>query len=126
MFENIALDMDLDRELFDGRGLASIDYLNSGSPSLVVSNQKAAAKFYRNEQLNRNAWIGFSFVGRKSNIGGWGVRVTIDLGDRKITRELEPLNGYASLGEDRLLIGLGVEPKIREIEVIWPSGIRQK
>jgi hypothetical protein len=103
----------------------AIDFLNNGSPSLVIANQKGETKFYRNEQKNQNRWIGLKFTGTQSNPDGWGTRVTIVLKNSKLTRELEPLNGYAAQSEDRLLIGLGENPQIQTIEVRWPSGVRQ-
>lgn len=125
-FVDVAANTDLSSESLDGRGTVAIDYMNNGSPSLVVTNINGETVFYANEQQNKNAWLGLKFRGTRSNRDGWGVRVVISMKDKKITRELQPLNGYASQGEDRLLIGLGANPQVKEIEVLWPSGVRQK
>lgn len=124
-FLNVISKTGMNDDLLDGRGVAAIDFLNNGSSSLIIANQNAEARFYLNQQKNNNKWIGFKFKGTKSNIDGWGTIVKIYLKDKVITRELEPLNGYASQGEDRVLIGLGENPEIKKIEIKWPSGIIQ-
>jgi hypothetical protein len=124
-FVDVASKTPLNAEQFDRRGIATIDFKNNGSPSLVIANQKGRSLFFENTQKNKNQWIGFKFKGTKSNIDGWGAKVIIELEDKKITRELEPLNSYSAQSEDRLLIGLGENPKIKSIVVWWPSQIRQ-
>lgn len=125
-FIDVASKTDLKNDLLDGRGVVPIDIMNNGSPGLVVANQNGEAKLYLNQQKNNNKWIGFTFKGIKSNIDGWGAVVKVYLRDNKIiTRELEPLNGHGAQGEDRILIGLGEKPEIRQIQIYWPSGIIQ-
>lgn len=125
-FTDIASETALADELLDGRGFVAIDFMNTGSPSLAIVNHKAETVFYMNEQKNKNSWLGFRFKGQRSNPEGWGTRVVVSMKEKKLMRELQPLNGYASQSEDRILIGLGAAPEILEIEVQWPSGIRQK
>lgn len=124
-FIDIAGRTDLKDNLLDGRGVVPIDFMNNGSPGLIIANQNGEARFYKTIQKNSNKWIGFKFTGTKSNIDGWGTVVKIHLKDKIITRELEPLNGHASQSEDRLLIGLGKNPVILKIEVKWPSETTQ-
>lgn len=121
-FLDVAHRTDLKQNKLDGRGVVPFDLLNNGSPGIAIVNQNSTPKIYLNNQKNKNSWIGFKFKGTKSNIDGWGTRIKIQLPEKTLTRELEPLNGHASQSEDRLLIGLGENPQIKQIEVQWPSG----
>lgn len=110
----------------DGRGLAAIDVLNDGSLSLIEANEGQPLRFYRNEQLNSNHWIGFRLEGTRSNRDAFGARVTVRLKDKTLTRELEPANGFMAQSDARLHFGLGPDPRIEEAAIRWPSGAVQK
>jgi hypothetical protein len=110
----------------DERGVAVIDYLNNGSQSLVIANQKQQSKLYRLDHLNTNHWIGFKLIGTKSNRDAFGARVTLKLKDRTVTRQLQPLNGYASQSDDRIHFGLASASEIVSMTIDWPSHRRQQ
>jgi hypothetical protein len=124
-FYDIAPQLGFDLERKDGRGVASIDYLNNGQMSLVVANQKQSAELYRNQVLNSNGWIGFDLVGdpaAKSNRDAIGSKVRVELNNGRVLRkELQPFNGYASQSDRRLHFGLGTA-EIAKITVTWPNG----
>lgn len=128
-FVDVADKTPLLNQLQDKRGVATIDFKNTGSPSLIIANQNGKAVFLETIQKNKNQWIGFKFRGTKSNRDGWGAKVVIEfkdkINDKRLTRELEPLNSYSAQSEDRLLIGLGERPLIKSIAIEWPSGIKQ-
>ncbi len=124
-FVNVAELTPFGQSLEDERGVAYIDYMNNGSLSFVLANQKQQSKFYQNRQLNANQWIGFKLVGSKSNRAAFGAEVTLNLEHRKLIRQLQPINGYASQSDDRLHFGLGLHPNIQSIRIRWPSGIQQ-
>jgi hypothetical protein len=64
-FIDIASRTDLGTDLHDSRGIVAIDYMNTGSPSLIIANQNGEAQFYQNKQKNKKSWIGFKFKGKK-------------------------------------------------------------
>jgi len=122
-FVNAAAGTGLKGDLSDGRGLALIDFRNDGSLSLVINNLGQDASFYSNTQANGNHWLGFSLEGRRSCRDAFGTRVEIRLEDgTRLTRQLQPANGFASQSDGRLHFGLGKDPKIAEIVVRWPAG----
>ena len=110
----------------DGRGLAAIDYRNDGSLSFIEANEGQPLRFYRNEQLNANRWIGFRLTGTRSNRDAFGARVEVRLADRTLSRELEPANGFMAQSDGRIHFGLGLEPELREVVIRWPSGEVQR
>lgn len=124
-FVNVVERTGVQGDLSDERGVALVDYMNEGTQSLVIANQKQWSKFYRNEQLNDHAWIGFRLVGTKSNRDAFGAKVTLKIPGRALARQLQPLNGYAAQSDDRIHFGLGKDPRIESVTIEWPSGTRQ-
>lgn len=125
VFTDIVDSTPLGKDVSDKRGIAVIDYLNNGSPSLVIANQKQPSAFYKNEQLNTNQWIGFKLIGTQSNRDAFGTQVTLQLTQRTLTQQLQPLNGYASQSDDRIRFGLGSNPMLKKVKILWPNHVEQ-
>jgi len=65
-------------------------------------------------------------VGTKSNRMGIGAQIHITTEDGKQQwNEVTTAVGYASASDSRVHFGLGKNEKIKEIEIRWPSGIKQ-
>jgi hypothetical protein len=108
----------------DERGVAVIDFLNNGSQSLIMANQKQPLKFYRVNQKNSNDWVGFKLKGSKSNRDAYGAVMTMKLADGKqMTRQVQTTNGYGSQSDDRLHFGLGPKAEVLSVKIAWPSGL---
>ncbi|MGA8629098.1 MAG: ASPIC/UnbV domain-containing protein, partial [Terracidiphilus sp.] len=108
------------------RGLAYGDLDNDGRMDLVVTALGAPVSVFRNITETHNHWILLKLVGTKSNRMGLGaqIRVTTDDG-RKLYNEAMTSTGYAASSDPRVHFGLGTSRVIKEIEIRWPSGIRQ-
>ena len=80
----------------------------------------------RNITETQNHWILLKLVGIKSNRMGLGaeIRVTTDDG-KKLYNEATTSTGYAASSDPRVHFGLGKSHVVKEIEIRWPSGIRQ-
>jgi hypothetical protein len=125
-FDNVVAATGMANDLSDERGIALIDFLNNGSQSLVVANQKGKLRLYKVTQKNQNQWIGFSLSGTKSNRDGFGAKMIVTLEDgQQYTRQLQTTNGYASQSDHRLHFGLGRKAKIKSVQLNWPSGTKQ-
>jgi hypothetical protein len=116
-------------EVFDeewaARGLAIGDLNNDGGTDAVVSTVNGPAWVLMNETQSSNHWITLSLIGTKSNRDGIGaqVRVSTSEGDQFAT--VTTCSSYQSSSDKRLHFGLGPSGTIREVEIRWPSGIRQ-
>lgn len=122
-FINIAKQINFDEKKLDGRGIASIDFLNNGQVSFLVANQKQELNFYKNESTDTNNWIGFTLVGKHSNRDAIGASVWITLDDgTSLRKALYPFNGYSSQQDSRLHFGLG-KNKITLVKIKWPRGL---
>jgi enediyne biosynthesis protein E4 len=78
-----------------------------------------------NQTDTSNHWITLNLVGVKSNRDAIGaqVRVSTTAGDQFAT--VTTSSSYQSSNDKRLHFGLGTTKSIREIDIRWPSGIRQ-
>jgi enediyne biosynthesis protein E4 len=93
---------------------------------MVVSVLNGPTKLFHNITENGNHWILLKLVGTKSNRMGLGAQIRITTEDgKKQWNEATTAVGYASSSDPRVHFGLGQNSKIKEIEIRWPSGIKQ-
>lgn len=77
--------------------------------------------FYQNTGTGNN-YLTLKLVGAKSNRDGIGAKVTLNLGDSTIYREVSGGGGFGSTNSLPLEIGLGTHTKVDTLEIVWPSG----
>jgi len=108
------------------RGAAFGDLDNDGRVDAVVSVLNGQAKVFHNVTKNNNHWILLQLTGTKSNRMGIGARIRLT-GTDGITQfnEVTTSVGYASSSDVRVHFGLGAGKMAKEIQILWPSGIRQ-
>lgn len=108
------------------RGLAYGDLDNDGRIDLVVTALGGPVRVFRNVTETHNHWILVKLVGTKSNRMGIGaqIRITTD-DDTRQSDEVTTSTGYAASSDPRVHFGLGTSVRVREIEIRWPSGMRQ-
>jgi hypothetical protein len=108
------------------RGAAFGDLDNDGRIDAVVTVLNGKAQYFHNISRNANHWILLKLVGTKSNRMGLGaqIRITAEDGSKQYN-EVTTATGYACSSDSRVHFGLGASKTVREIEIKWPSGIRQ-
>jgi hypothetical protein len=108
------------------RGVAFGDLDNDGRIDAVVSVLDGPAKLFHNITENKNHWILLKLVGTKSNRMGIGAQIHITTEDGASQwNEVTTAVGYASASDSRVHFGLGKNEKIKDMEIRWPSGIKQ-
>lgn len=108
------------------RGLAYGDLDNDGRIDLVVTALGAPAEVYRNITGNANHWILLRLEGVRSNRMGLGARIRVRTPDGGVQyEEATTSSGYGASRDARVHFGLGPNVEVREIEIRWPSGVRQ-
>jgi hypothetical protein len=108
------------------RGAAVADIDNDGRLDLIVSALGETPKLLRNILESGGRWITLRLVGRASNRDGLGtiVRVTLDDG-RVLVNHATTSVGFASSSDPRVHVGLGRAAHVKQIELLWPSGVHQ-
>lgn len=108
------------------RGVAFGDLDNDGRVDLVVSVLNGPAKIFHNVSPGKNHWILLKLVGTKSNRMGIGAQIKLTAKDGSMQwNEATTAVGYASSSDPRVHFGLGANSRVKEIEIHWPSGIKQ-
>lgn len=105
--------------LLDLEGDGDLDIVTSefnDVPQILVSGLSEVRPVHRLEVRLR---------GTRSNRDGLGAAVTVVAGDRRFWQYNDGKSGYLSQGLLPLYFGLGDEPDVDRIEVLWPSGARQ-
>lgn len=107
------------------RGIAFGDLDNDGRMDAVVTVLNGQAKVFHNVSGNGNHWLLFELLGRKSNRMGIGARIRVTAGGLTQYNHATTSVGYASSSDPRVHFGLGPAKTAAEVEITWPSGIRQ-
>ena len=109
------------------RGVAFGDLDNDGRMDMVVSVLGGPVKLFHNVSADNNHWILLNLVGTKSNRMAIGaqIRVTTEDGNTQ-WNQVTTAVGYASSSDSRAHFGLGENRRIKEIQIRWPSGLRQE
>lgn len=102
-----------------GRGAAFGDLNNDGWMDAVTTSLGDGPQFYLNRG-GKSHWLTITLRGMSSNRDGYGARVQVNGQVRFATAA----GSYLSSSDKRLHFGLG-DNKKAEIEIRWPSGIRQ-
>jgi hypothetical protein len=108
------------------RGVAFGDFDNDGRVDMVVTVLGGQVKLLHNITETGNHWILLKLIGTKSNRMGIGAQIRITTEDgRSQWNEVTTSVGYASSSDSRVHFGLGANRLIKNIEIRWPSGIKQ-
>jgi hypothetical protein len=125
-FENVsAASGDVFHQTWAARALAIGDIDNDGKLDAVASSNDGPAWVLLNKTETSDHWVTIKLVGVKSNRDAIGaqVRLLTSAGEQYST--VTTTGSYQSSSDKRLHFGLGNADSIREIEILWPSGIRQ-
>jgi hypothetical protein len=109
------------------RGVAFGDFDNDGKIDMVVTVLNGPVQLFHNVSTNENHWILLKLVGKKSNRMGLGAQIKVTTPDGSSQwNEATTAVGYAAASDSRVHFGLGQNKHIAQIEIRWPSGIRQE
>ena len=78
---------------------------------------------FHNESKTDYNWIKIRIAGTKSNRDGFGAKIKISTSTSTQTKSLVSGQSYFSMHAKELHFGLGTDNIVKNIEVIWPSGI---
>ncbi len=104
------------------RGAAFGDINNDGNVDVVIVSTDGPPTLLLNQGGNSNHRVLFKLTGTKSNKMAIGARVTVKAGKLVQLSEVRGGGSYLSQNDPRLHFGLGLEAKMDEVEIKWPSG----
>jgi enediyne biosynthesis protein E4 len=108
------------------RGVAFGDLFNDGRIDAVVTVLGGPVEILRNVSETGNHWILLKLVGKKSNRMGIGAQIHVTTEDGASQwNEATTAVGYTASSDSRVHFGLGKNRLIKEVEIRWPSGIKQ-
>lgn len=109
-----------------GRGLAAADADGDGDLDLVLTQNGAAAHFFRNDTPRPNAtWLRVRLQSRSGPTPAFGARVTATTSKRKLLRFLRGGNSYLSTSDATVTFGFLPDETVEQLEILWPSGTEQ-
>jgi len=125
-FEEIAAGAGLaDMPLQSRRGAAFGDVNNDGCVDVVVVNAGALPSLLLNHCDPRNHRVMFRLTGAITGKLAIGARVTLKSNGLTQMREVRSGASYLSQNDLRVHFGLGDEPIISAVEILWPSGQKE-
>jgi len=105
-----------------GRGAAAADYDRDGDADVAVNHLNGPAALLRNETAPAGGWLEIELIGTRSNRGGVGAVLAVDLGRQVLVRTRQAGSGYLSCGEERVMMGVGDAARVGRLSVRWPGG----
>ena len=115
---------DLDARRAVSRGVAVADFDNDGDGDLGVQANGGRFSLLENEASGR--WVGVSLRGQPPNTEAVGARVTLTTESGDQVRWVTAGDSYQSSSDRRVRFGVADGVEVRALEVLWPSGLRQK
>ena len=112
-------------EPWASRGMAIGDIDNDGRLDAVITENGGPMHILHNETSTQNHWLTLNLVGHKSNRDAIGAAVKIITAQGQQYATVTTCGSYLSSGDKRVHFGLGLQSTIKEINIRWPSGIRQ-
>jgi len=104
------------------RGAAFGDYDNDGDIDILINSVNDLPELLRADSSNQNNWLTIKTIGVKSNRNGIGVRIKCITEDGSQIDEVRSGGSYYSQNDLRIHFGLGKNPKVKTVEIQWPSG----
>lgn len=109
------------------RGSAFADLNNDGAMDIIVTSLNESPRILMNSGDSGNHWLMLRLTGHKSARDAIGAKATVTMASgRKLYNHVAVSVGFMSSSDRRVHFGLGAEAKIAAVDIVWPSGIRQR
>ena len=106
----------------DSRAAIPADLNQDGAVDLVVASAGGGPVIGFINKMSQGHRLAIRLVGKTSNRFGIGSRITANIADRKIVRDVFPVNGLMGTGSSDVHIGTADASKVDSLTVRWPTG----
>jgi len=103
------------------RGAAFGDLNNDGRVDLVIANRDAPAEVLLNVHETPGHWLLLRVIERHGR-DAVGAILWLRLGGRDLRYDVNPHYSYLASNDPRVHVGLGPEPRVESIRVVWIDG----
>jgi hypothetical protein len=107
------------------RGCAFGDFDNDGDLDILIVNLNETPSLLRNDVQGNHHWLKVRLTGTQSNRSAIGARVTCSYSGKRQAQEVMAQSSFYSCNDPRLHFGLG-PATTADLEIRWPSGVRQE
>jgi len=105
------------------RGAAIGDLDNDGDSDILVINNNGAVRWLENQRGQQAHWLGLELRGGDPGRDMLGARVAVYRpAQSPLWRRVRTDGSFCSVNDPRVLIGLGEEPAVDKVRVLWPGG----
>ena len=105
------------------RGAAFGDVDNDGDTDVLMINNNGPVRLMINQLGNRQHWLGARLVIGDPPRDGLGALVALErTGQPTLWRRVRSDGSYCSANDPRVLFGLGADPTVDRLRVLWPDG----
>lgn len=108
------------------RGAAFGDFDRDGRVDAVVTRIAERAEVFRNTSSTKNHWLAVRLRGHRSNRDGIGAMIHVTSRSGEQWNRVTTATGYGSSSDRTAFFGTGKDTVVESVEILWPSGIRQK
>ncbi len=112
-------------DIHSSRGLAFGDFDNDGDLDILIMNINEPPSLLRNDMKGSDHWLKVLLEGVTSNRSAIGAQVVAAYGGRKQAKAVLAQSSFLSVNDRRLHFGLGQEARA-DLEIVWPSGKRER
>ncbi|MDH3710876.1 MAG: VCBS repeat-containing protein, partial [Cyclobacteriaceae bacterium] len=127
-FSNKALSWGMQEPTFSN-GSAYGDLDNDGDLDLVVNNINMPSMIYENKSRQlfpQRNYLAMNLSGLGQNSKAVGAKISLYIDDQVLYQELNPMRGFESTVDYKLIFGVGEKQQVDSVLVIWPSGLSSK
>jgi hypothetical protein len=133
-FTNQAVQWGLEQPSYSN-GTAYADFDNDGDLDLVINNIEDEAFLYENRIISKKKkderehvvhYLKIVCEGNSGNKFGLGTKVFLYRKGAVQMQEVMATRGYQSAVDTRIVFGLGSEPEVDSLRIVWPDGKSQK
>ncbi len=107
------------------RGAAFGDLDNDGRIDAVVTALDGSLEVWRNVSPAKNHWLLVKTIGTKSNRDGIGAKLKLVTAEGVQYNHVTTAVGLSSSSDGRVHFGLGGQTTVEELQLSWPSGVKQ-